>query len=83
MLDGADINGERLFSTEPTQPTTVGIDADEEALGLDLNRADDAKKKGESHMTTGFTDEGDKCLCDAWLATSHECINGAQQMGKV
>jgi hypothetical protein len=22
-------------------------------------------------------------LCDAWLTTSHECINGVQQKGKV
>jgi hypothetical protein len=34
-------------------------------------------------MTQGFIDDKDKCLCDAWLATSHDCINGAQQNGKV
>jgi hypothetical protein len=82
-LDGADIDGERLFSTQPTQPTVVYVDDDEEALGLDLTRADDARRGGGSQRTTGFIDEEDKCLFDAWLATSHDCINGAQQMGKV
>jgi hypothetical protein len=42
-----------------------------------------AKKKGESHRTQGFVDEEDKCLCEAWLASSNDCINGAQQKGKV
>ncbi|XP_071677977.1 uncharacterized protein [Lolium perenne] len=41
------------------------------------------KKKVESHKIQGFIDDEDKCLCDAWLATSHDCINGAQQKGKV
>lgn len=41
------------------------------------------KKKGESRRTQGFVDDEDKCLCEAWLATSHDCINGAQQKGKV
>jgi hypothetical protein len=76
-LDGADIDGERLFFTESAQPTYVCDNANEEALGHDLTRADDAKKKGKSHRTTGCTDDKDTCLCDAWLATSHDCVNVA------
>nr|XP_051221673.1 glutathione S-transferase T3-like [Lolium perenne] len=34
-------------------------------------------------MTQGFINDEDKCLCDAWLATNHDCINDAQQKGKV
>jgi hypothetical protein len=34
-------------------------------------------------MTQGFVDDEDKCLCEAWLATTHDCINGVQQKGKV
>jgi hypothetical protein len=45
-LDGACIDGERLFSTQPTQPTYVCVDVDDEELGPDLTRDDDAKKKG-------------------------------------
>jgi hypothetical protein len=83
-LDGADIDGERMFSTQPTQPTVVCVDADEEAAtGPDLSRVDDVKKKRESHRTSGFNNDEDKCVCDAWLVTSHDCINGAQQKGKV
>jgi hypothetical protein len=78
-LNGADIDDERRFSTQRMQPTTVCVDADEEAP----TRDDVGKKKGESHMTNGFNDDEDKCLCDAWLATSHDCINGAQHKGKV
>jgi hypothetical protein len=31
-LDGADVDGERLFSTQPTYPIAICVDADEEAL---------------------------------------------------
>jgi hypothetical protein len=56
MLHGADIDGERLFFTQPTQPTTVFVDTDKEAFGPDLTLLDDAKKKWEeSHRTNGFT----------------------------
>jgi hypothetical protein len=72
-LDGADIDGERLFSTQPTQPTTEPV----------LTRDDAGKKKGKSHRTSGFNDVEDKCLWDAWLATNNDCINGARQKGKV
>jgi hypothetical protein len=34
-------------------------------------------------MTSNFNDDEDQCLCDVLLATSHDCINGAQQKGKV
>jgi hypothetical protein len=34
-------------------------------------------------MTSGFNDNEDKYLCDAWLAASRDCINGAQQKGKI
>jgi hypothetical protein len=62
----------------PADTTAVCVDADEDAFGTDQTRADDAKKKGESHRT-GFTDDENKCLCEAWLATIHDFINGAQQ----
>jgi hypothetical protein len=48
-----DIDGDRLFSTQSTQPTTGYVDADEDAL----TRDDAAKKKGESHRTSDFNDE--------------------------
>ena len=84
----ADIDGAPLFYTEPTQQATaVCVEDDEEeydaadpALGA---FTEEAKKKGESHRGTGFTEKEDKCLCDSWLAVSHDSINGAQQKGNV
>jgi hypothetical protein len=62
----------------------VCIDDYEDApIGHVLTTGDATKKKGKSHRTQGFNDDEDKCLCDAWLATSHDCINGAQQKGMV
>ncbi|KAM0826851.1 hypothetical protein ACQ4PT_068587 [Festuca glaucescens] len=82
--DGVDIDGARLFSTQPTHATTVCVDDDEEAPTRPVLTRDDAtKKKWESHKTCGFNDDEDKCLCEAWLVTSHDCINDAQQKGKV
>jgi hypothetical protein len=82
--DGVDIDGARLFSTQPTHATTVCVDDYEEApTGPVLTTDDGTKKNGENHMTCSFNDEEDKCLCEAWLATSHDYISGAQQKGKV
>ncbi|KAK1693037.1 hypothetical protein QYE76_009734 [Lolium multiflorum] len=68
----------------PTHPTPVCVDNFDDAPTQPVLTTDNAiKKKGESHMTQGFIDDEDKCLCGAWLATSHDCINGAQQKGKV
>nr|XP_051216049.1 uncharacterized protein LOC127333689 isoform X1 [Lolium perenne] len=72
-----DIETARLFATQQTQPTPVSVDDFDDAP------TKPAKKKGESHRTQGFVDEEDKCLCEAWLASSNDCINGAQQKGKV
>ncbi|KAK1687152.1 hypothetical protein QYE76_048000 [Lolium multiflorum] len=82
--DAEDIDDARFFSTQPTQPTPVCVDDFEDAPTESVLTTDNAtKKKGESHRTQGFIDDEDKCLCDAWLATSHDCINGAHQKGKV
>ncbi|KAK1663499.1 hypothetical protein QYE76_051658 [Lolium multiflorum] len=82
--DAEDIDGAQLFSTQPTQPTPVCVDDFEDAPTQHvLTTYNASKKKGESHRTQGFIDNEDKCLCDAWLATNHDCINGAQQKGKV
>jgi hypothetical protein len=81
--DGVDIEAERMLSTQPTQATTVYVDPDDEAPTGHVLMMDDAKKKGKSHRTSGFNNDEDKCLCETWLATSHDCINGAQQKGKV
>jgi hypothetical protein len=51
-LAGVDIDGERLFSTQPTHPTT----------GPALTRVDAGKKKVESHRTSDFNGDEDKCL---------------------
>nr|XP_051202675.1 uncharacterized protein LOC127316318 [Lolium perenne] len=72
-----DIETALLFATQQTQPTPVSVDDFDDAP------TKPAKKKGESHRTQGFVDEEDKCLCEAWLASSNDCINGAQQKGKV
>ncbi|XP_071679820.1 uncharacterized protein [Lolium perenne] len=63
---------------DPTQPTPVCVDNFD-----DPPTQPATKKKGESRRTQGFVDEEDKCLCEAWLATTQDCINGAQQKGKV
>jgi hypothetical protein len=79
-----DIDGARLFSTQPTQATIVCVDDYEEApTGPVLTMDDGTKNKGESHRTCGFNNDEDKYLCEVWLSTSHDCINGAQQKGKV
>jgi hypothetical protein len=62
-----------VFSTQSTQPTNGHV----------LTRDDAVKNKDESHRTSGFNDDEDKCLCDAWLATINDYINGAQKKGKV
>jgi hypothetical protein len=78
-----DIDGARLFFTQPTQATTIRVDDYEEAPTWHVLTTDDGtKKNGENHMTCSFNDEEDKCLCEAWLATNHDCV-GAQQNGKV
>ncbi|XP_051215878.2 uncharacterized protein [Lolium perenne] len=78
--DAEDIETARLFATQQTQPTPVSVDDFDDAP----TQPDIAtKKKGKSLRTQGFVDDEDKCLCEAWLATSHDCINGAQQKGKV
>jgi hypothetical protein len=43
--DGVDIDGERLFSTQPTKATAVLIDTDEEAPTWSVLTRDDARKK--------------------------------------
>ncbi|KAK1692359.1 hypothetical protein QYE76_009056 [Lolium multiflorum] len=77
--DAEDIETARLFATQQTQPTPVSVDDFDDAP----TQPDIAtKKKGESRRIQGFIDDEDKFLCEAWLATSHDCINRVQQKGK-
>ncbi|KAK1699490.1 hypothetical protein QYE76_016187 [Lolium multiflorum] len=78
-----DIETAQLFATQQTQPTPVSVDDFDDAPTQSVPMNISTKKKGESRRIQGFIDDGDKCLCEAWLVTSHDCINGAQQKGKV
>jgi hypothetical protein len=59
LLDEANINGERLFVTQPThQSTVICVDADEAPTGPDLTWVDDAKKKGRATGPAASTTTG-------------------------
>ncbi|XP_071681882.1 uncharacterized protein [Lolium perenne] len=64
-------------------PTPVCVDDFDDAPTHPIPTDIATKKKGESRRTQGFVKAEDKCLCEAWLATTQDCINGAQQKGKV
>jgi hypothetical protein len=90
----ANIAGDPLFYTQPTQQPIVVYPNDEEGLqeGEDTLGPDQAvvtgagvgvgNKKGESHRTFGFIDKEDEVLYVSCLAVRKDSINGAQQKGQ-
>jgi hypothetical protein len=59
------------------------MDDDSNMDDAPMNDVDALTRKGKSQMTTTYTVNEDKCICEAWVTISQDPICGAEQKGGI